>query len=247
MRNQTQEERHNYTYERQDQLKLLISLLAENSLELSVNMKAVVPREFDALIERILREKQMDTDAVRALAPEGSIEERYAAHREVVGNLLEELAKEAERLKVFPFTSLSCLFPLYWGPDIKHTFPYHFKGHKRIDELYFRLLASPLALLRGWRFHSIWMEDARDGTNIRVVKDTAVNTPEDQYIITSVYAGLNPRDWGGGCSYTSGTDYDAHLSAENGIITVSGVNIEKVVLDLVEKIGVREKPKELEA
>ena len=151
---------------------------------------------------------------------------------------------EAGKTKVLPFSSLVCKFNYYWGPEIENTFPYTFKGVQLIDAPYFQGLTNPLSIVEGWRFYSIWMADAREQTHIRVIKDLVANVREDQYTITSVTAGLNPRDWDGGCSYTSGTDYGAHLFVRDGVITIRGVDINKVDAP-IKKIGVREVQKQL--
>ncbi len=194
------EDDQTFSYTSNEQLKLLVALLAESSIELSVHMMAVVPEEFRKLRDRIC--------SLRGTGNRKDEEESKP--------LLEKIIEQAKEHRVLPFTSLKCDFAIYGRAQIESAY-----GFRRIEDNPFIGGEHPLAFVEGWRVYGINMTDARKERDIRVIKETAISIPSDKYTITSIRAGLNP------CDYTSdhyfdGTDYDGYLWAGDGTITLTG-------------------------
>ncbi|HLF54255.1 MAG TPA: hypothetical protein VI612_00860 [Candidatus Nanoarchaeia archaeon] len=192
-----------FSYTSPEQLKLLVGLLAESSIRLDVWMRAAVPEEFVGLREELDRydvyHHPEDKEQQKRLETE-------------VGKLF-ELAQTA---RVLPFTSLQDNF-YCGGTQIKHKYAFHRAKFK----FPWNEAIHPLRILEGWRFYTIGLQEAEKPADIQQVKQTVVNMPTDRYVITNINAGLNPRDYTSD-HYYDGTDYDGHLFASNGTITLTG-------------------------
>ena len=188
-----------FSYQSQEQLKLLVGLLSENSIEASLGLKAVVPEDFDTLHNLI---SKYSGNYSKELVPTL----RHAADR---------LLAIATEQKVLPFDTLR--FKFYFGskPDVEHH------GHALWRELELERFEHPRAFTEGWRYFSIRMDEARNPEHIRMIKETAASLDTTKYHITSLSAGLNPQDWQH--EYAGGTDFDGRLWAGGGEVTITGM------------------------
>lgn len=192
-----------FIYRDQQQLKCLAALLAEHLLEVGMGLKAVVPERFDRLHHRVFWYSNTSREAYAECRPH-----------------VEELLTLANEAKVLPFTTLEYDFYLGSRPRLQHHMHYGW------GDLGLARGAHPAHFMEGWRPYSIMFSNAREPEDIRMVKEAALAAQEDRYKIIRVSAGLNPRDWDRGCSYSSGTDYDGHLLAEDGKVTIKGMREE---------------------
>lgn len=194
------EDEQKFSYTSQEQLKLLVALLAESSIELSAFMGATVPDEFRGLRDRIYEMR-------RTFRGKEELEQSEP--------LLERLIEQAREYKVLPFTSIRCDFAINGRPQIEPAYDFW-----RIDDPFFGG-ENPLAFVEGWRVSSICMTNARKKRDIKIIKETVIGIPTEKYTIRSISAGLDPRDYTSD-HYFDGTDYSGHLNASDGTITLTG-------------------------
>lgn len=192
-----------FTYDSPDRLKDLVAMLSDQSIKLSIGAVAVMPKEFEELRNEIERKTRCDAW--------GS---RYLTDPEKMRPSIERLVAFAHEIKVLPFVTVH--HHGYW-PEISDKTP----RIKDVDDEILPSSRNPRYLLEGWRFHSIWLKEARKKEGIKRFKDAAQNMPAG-YEISSVSAGLNPREYGGGCDYSGvHTEFDAELDARGGKVTIT--------------------------
>ncbi len=215
-----------YRYETQDQLKLLISLLAESSVKASVMFQAVASTDFYVL---------HDTANQLARKIDHQSKERVET---VLLPILRELVPLAEEWKVIPFTTIEYDFSISSTMEVRRYSPYHYENQECI-ELYSRLDEMQL-VYSGWVPVLISMMEAKQRQHILRLKNTVKNLVPNRYHVTYFRVGLNPVDLGTSDHYYDrGTGYDATVEAGEGIITVNGKNTEPIVEPL-KRIGIKE-------
>ncbi len=185
--------------------KNLVNLLAkERDVELSVTLAATAPEGFHDLAERCMKlEKLSAAEAGTELA-----------------GISPGLIERSRRLRILPFTTMTCDFNSYLGPKVVHHYPYEFERPPEVDLLFF-LCTNPVSML-SWRPRMIFLDEARKEQSLTIVRDTVRLLTPHKYFISGLRAGFKPRDWGH--EYCGGTDYDAHISLDfQGKVIISGV------------------------
>lgn len=193
-----------FTYDSPDRLKDLVGLLSDENIELSVLAGAIVSKEFKDLRDGIDRHVSYP---YRHVSLETSDLLKLSVERLVL------LANEA---KVFPFVSLK---HDGYRPDIENNTP-HFNEKSGTSKIIIPSVRDPRFMLDAWKFYMIWLKDAREKEQIQRFKEAVKHMPEC-YETYQISAGLNPQDWGGGCNYHSGTDFDARLFAAGGKVEIT--------------------------
>ena len=217
-----------FKYDNQKQLKQLIGLLADKSIELSAWAFATAPEEFHNLHNKI-----------NEVSYKGSLCTKEEL--KVLKSLTKEISEWSKQLKIFPFTSLE-FNEIYRTAQIKHNFPYYdYDNRDNQSDLSLFIDSNPLNIINNnFRFYSIQIRELREKKDINLAKNVLINLDENQYKIKSLNAGLNPSDYTSD-HYYGGTSYDGQLWVNDGLIEITGMKINKdKFIENITKIGMNQ-------
>ncbi|MEK6849695.1 MAG: hypothetical protein AABY01_03950 [Nanoarchaeota archaeon] len=196
-----------FKYESPDTLRVLVNALSENSVEMSVGLKPVLPEQIFSEIYKLTQKIEVIRDQIP-----------WNEQEKPMLEVLLRLGDIAEEYQILPLTSLLCDYSIGRGrPELKNEMVPTNESSKVFAAAH---RVMPPAHMNDRRPLSIYFREARGTDNIQLIKTSVLELPKEKWSVSSVYVGLNPRDWSS--EYYGGTDYDAHLSAGKGKITISG-------------------------
>ena len=193
-----------YRYENIGFLKFLVNMLGEKGVEANVTLW---PNELFGELEEE-RKKFRDMN-------EKNAKENIEAYRGFVKKLINKGIIAGWRL------SFNNNFRQNNEPKIERLS--HFRNFNSFGSVFdepYATLVHP-ANFMGKKWESVNLNDFLGEESIRRLKETVALFSQNGYTLVDVHAGLNPRSYTSD-HYYDGVDYDGHLSARNGILSVYG-------------------------
>ena len=191
-----------YQYTAPDFLRFLVSILGEKEVEASV---VLWPNELFGELEKE-REKFKHMD-----------EKTLVEHLEEYQQFLSKMREKG----IIPgwYLSFDNAVRQHDYPQIKKM-SHHNRGEwGTFSDVSNVTLVNPENFL-GSKWETVSFSEFLGEKSIQILKEAIPRFVERGYSIVRVYGGLNPQPWEH--EYTGGVDYDGHLSAGGGIMTLSG-------------------------